>query len=309
MFTTPVIIIIYNRPKHLHKVLTSVAQLKPKKLLIIGDGPHPDRPEDINKILEARKLIENLPWDCEIITNYSSTNLGLRRRVVSGLEWAFEQVDMAIILEDDCVPDPSFFYFSQQLLEKYLYDDRLMVISGNNFQKGRNRTEYSYYFSRYNHCWGWSTWRRSWMLYDDDMKLWPEIRDGDWLFDILDNDKYAVNYWKTIFQDVFQNKIDSWAYRWTFSCWIQGGLTALPHTNLVTNIGFGKDSTHTTTKKQTRNLLSNELIFPIKHPPYMIRDTSADRYTQNFHFGSGFEKRLKRSVAHLLIRLGLFNPK
>jgi len=308
MLQTPVIIIIYKRPNHLRQVLASIAQAKPAKMLVIGDGPHPNHPEDLQKIRETRALFENLSWDCNIITNYSPINLGLRKRVSSGLSWAFNQVESGIILEDDCVPDPSFFNYSQQLLERYESDNRIMTIAGNNFQKKRQRGNHNYYYSRYSHCWGWATWKRSWDYYDDQMEIWPEIRDGNWLYDILDNNKPAVNYWKKIFQNVYENKIESWAYRWTFSCWVQGGLTILPKINLVKNIGYGEDSTHTSSKKQTKNLSTNQVSFPLKHPPFVIRDTKADTFTQDYHFGSKLSKRAKRKLAKILIHLGLYHP-
>jgi hypothetical protein len=154
-----------------------------------------------------------------------------------------------------------------------------MAISGDNFQFGRKRTEYSYYFSRYNHIWGWATWRRAWQYYDLKMKLWQEISDGSWLESIL-GETQAVKYWTKIFQTAYDNKVDSWGYGWTFACWIQNGLTILPNVNLVSNIGFGADATHTS--RAIQSVVNNpvrEMSFPLQHPPFITRHFEADRFT------------------------------
>lgn len=166
-----------------------------------------------------------------------------------------------------------------------------MTISGDNFQLGRRRTRYSYYYSRYNHCWGWATWRRAWQHYDIKMKHWQEIKDGDWLKYLL-GDTRTVNYWNKIFNFTEREKINSWAYRWTFACWIQNGLTVLPEVNLVTNIGFGSDGTHTNNSQHPMANLPIEAInFPLKHPPYVIRHAEADRFTQNNFFSKTLRVR------------------
>jgi hypothetical protein len=159
--TTPVAFLIFNRPDTTAKVFEAIRQAKPPKLLVVADGPRPDRPDDIEKCKAARGVVEQVDWDCEVLRNYSDVNLGCKKRVSSGLDWVFNTVEEEIILEDDCLPHPTFFRFCEELLDYYRHDERIMVISGDNFQFGRNCTEYSYYFSRYNHCWGWSTWRRS----------------------------------------------------------------------------------------------------------------------------------------------------
>jgi|LakMenEpi03Aug12_release.lakeMendotaPanAssembly.Ray.scaffolds.fasta_scaffold148280_3 hypothetical protein len=282
--TTPVALLIFNRPDTTARVFEAIRQAKPPKLLVVADGPRPDRADDIEKCKAARAVIEGVDWDCEVLTNYSDINLGCKNRVSSGLNWVFDTVEEAIILEDDCVSAPTFFRFCEELLEYYRHDQRIAVISGNNFQFGKKRTDYSYYFSRYNHCWGWATWRRAWQYYDGEMKHWPQVRDGDWLTAILEETQ-AVKYWTKIFQATYDNKNDSWAYRWTFSCWIQNGLTILPNQNLVSNIGFGEGATHTATKNsRLANISRQEMIFPLKHPPFILRDVSLDKFTHNSVF-------------------------
>jgi hypothetical protein len=176
-----------------------------------------------------------------------------------------------------------------------------MAISGDNFQFGKNRTEYSYYFSRYNHIWGWASWRRAWQYYDVKMKLWEEIVADNWLMYILE-EANVVRYWTKFFQATYDNKIDTWDYPWTFACWIQNGLTILPNVNLVSNIGFGEDGTHKiSSKSPLANLPVEEIIFPQKHPPFLIRHIQADNYTQNNFLNPNLLIRLRNKLKKALL--------
>ena len=181
----PVAFLIFNRPELTRKVFASIAQARPSKLLVVADGPREDVSDDEENCSEARATIDRIDWDCEVLTNYSSVNMGCRARISTGLEWVFKNVEEAIILEDDCIPHPTFFRFCKELLARYRDDQRVMMISGNNFQMGRKWTPCSYYFSRFFHCWGWATWRRAWKHYDIDMGLWPALEDGSWLLHVL----------------------------------------------------------------------------------------------------------------------------
>ena len=248
MLKTPIAFIIFNRPDTTAKVFESIRKAKPSKLLVIADGPRLDKIGEAEKCVETRKIIEGVDWECEVITNYSDVNLGCKIRPSSGIDWVFEQVEEAIILEDDCLPEHTFFAYCEELLEKYRYDTRIAAISGTNVQSGQRRTNDSYYFSRYMHVWGWATWRRSWQNYDIKMKQWPIVRDGDWLQDIL-TDKLAIKNWQETFQRVYDGEIDkAWDYQWVFACWIQSGLIISPNINLISNIGFGPGATHTFNK-------------------------------------------------------------
>src|SRR4028118_433764 len=182
---TPVVLIIFNRPAQTEKVFEVIRQAKPPKLLVIADGSRAERPGEAEKCAAARAVIDRVDWDCEVFKNYSDVNLGCDPRISSGLNWVFETVEEAIILEDDCVPHPTFFRYCEELLERYRHDARVMNISGQNVLFGRHRTEYSYYFSRYTLCWGWASWRRAWQYFDVDVKLWPEIRDQNLIKNVL----------------------------------------------------------------------------------------------------------------------------
>ncbi|NTW58820.1 MAG: N-acetyl-alpha-D-glucosaminyl L-malate synthase BshA [Nitrospirae bacterium] len=275
---TPVAFLVFNRPDTTQQVFAEIRRARPPKLLVIADGPRPDRPDDAEKCRAVRALIEQVDWPCEVLKNYSDVNLGCKRRVSSGLDWVFDTVEEAIILEDDCLPDPTFFRFCQTLLEKYRDDERVMMISGDNFQFGRNRTGYSYYFSRYTHIWGWASWRRAWKHYDVSMDLWPVIRDERWLEAILDGPA-TVRYWRSIFERVHNGAINTWDYQWTFATWIQNGLVVLPEVNLVTNIGFGQQATHTASASRFSNMATSAMHFPLSYPAFVLRDANADDYT------------------------------
>lgn len=233
--TTPIAFIIFNRPDLTEIVFEAIRQAKPNKLLVIADGPR--FTEEAEKCNRARAVIQNVDWECEVLTNFSDINLGCKYRVSSGLDWVFSEVEEAIILEDDCLPTPSFFNFCQTLLEHYRHDERIMHICGNNFHP-YSINDYSYHFSLYNHIWGWATWRRAWKYFDVEMKTWQQCKKLS-LFDSLWIDSYEKKYWIEIFDQVSANLVDTWDYQWTYACWSQSGLSVNPNTNLVSNIGFG----------------------------------------------------------------------
>lgn len=296
MFKTAIIFLVFNRPDTTQKVFEAIRQVKPEKLLVVADGARKDKLGEAEKCETVRKIIDTVDWQCDVLKNYSDTNLGCKDRVSSGLDWAFERVEEAIVLEDDCLPHPTFFRFCEELLEKYRDDRRIMAISGDNFQFGRKRTEDSYYFSIYNHCWGWATWRRAWQYYDIDMKLWEKVRDRNWLRDILNNDR-AVKYWTNKFQSTYEDRINSWAFRWTLACWLQSGLTVLPNVNLVSNIGFDSDGLHHQNGNSPfANMPVEKMSFPLQHPPFIIRNKAADDFTYKtmFHFWTRVSRKLNQ---------------
>jgi hypothetical protein len=251
---------------------------------VVADGPRPGRAGEAERCQAARAVIDGVDWDCDVRRSFSDSNLGCRRRVSSGLDWVFDSVEEAIILEDDCVPHPTFFPFCQELLERYRSDERVMAISGDDFRRGRSRTPHSYYFSRYSYIWGWASWRRAWHHYDADLTLWPEIRDEQRLEDILE-DPAAVAYWTRAFETAYTGTIDTWDYQWTLACWIQSGLTVLPCVNLVSNIGFDENATHTVDGNRFAALPVEAMTFPLRHPPFVVRSARADSFTQKTVFG------------------------
>jgi len=299
---TPVALIIFKRPQETQRVFAEIRKAKPPKLLVVADAPRADRPGEDQECAQARAIIDQVDWECEVLKNYADTNLGCQRRVSSGIDWIFDTVEEAIIFEDDCLPDPTFFRFAEELLERYRHDQRIMSISGQNVQFGRRRNDDSYYFSRYSHGWGWASWRRAWKYSDLDMKLWPEIRDGNFLTDIL-RDPYAVKIWTNICQLCYEGKLNAWDFQWTFAIFIQNGMNIIANVNLVSNIGHGLGGTNTKdVNSPYSNIPLEAITFPMKHPPFVVIDTQADNFTQNtlFDYDPPFLKKVQNKVNKLL---------
>lgn len=296
----PVVFFVFNRPDTTQAVFSCIREAQPSTLFLIADGPRENNASDAANCIEVRDIISHVDWNCQVFTSFADENLGCKSRISSGLDWVFKHVDRAIILEDDCLPHHSFFPFCRELLDRYQDDERIMSISGDNFQKEPRRTVHSYYFSRYPHCWGWATWRRAWQHYDADMKLWPYISEEGWLYDLLD-DAFAVRYWHNKFQKTYRTEIDSWDYAWTLACWLQSGLCILPNINLVSNIGFDNRGTHTRNHVSPfAGLPTYEMQFPLDIPPVVIRDVKADHFTQFHQFGMMSRSLRKiKSALHL----------
>ena len=293
---TPVAFIIFNRPDTTELVFAEIAKAKPPKLLLVGDGPRANRQGEAEKVAATRALAQRVDWDCEVLTHFSDVNLGCKKRVSSGIDWVFEQVDEAIILEDDCLPDPSFFRFCQEMLDRYRGDMRIGVISGDNFQFGRRYGDDSYYFSKYVHIWGWASWRDRWTdSYDVTMSKWPKVRDGGRLADMVGDAREAV-YWGKIFERVYRGGIDTWDYQWFFANWIEGRSCILPAVNLISNIGFNQNATHTTGASDLANMPTTSITFPLSHPVGIFKNIQADRFSEKKCFRVSLWKRIRNKI-------------
>jgi hypothetical protein len=275
--TTAVALFIFNRPDVTRRVFEEIRRARPTTLLVVGDGPRAGYPGDVENCAAARAVLTEVDWECEVVTNYAEVNMGCKARVSSGLHWVFGEVEEAIILEDDCVPHPTFFRYCQELLERHRYDDRVFHISGDHFRFVGERNRYSYYFSRYNFIWGWASWRRAWKHYDVNMRLWPEIRDGKRL-DGFFGDREMARQFTEPFQRVYEGEIDTWDYQWGFAMWAHGGLSIRPSVNLISNVGFGAGATNTTATSTSANLPTEAMKFPLRHPPFMMRDAYEDEF-------------------------------
>ncbi len=218
-----------------------------------------------------------MDWECEVIRNYSNVNLGCKRRVSSGLDWVFDTVEEAIILEDDCLPHPSFFQFCDELLDRYRHDERIMMISGTNYLGEWKSHIQGYHFSYYGGIWGWASWQRAWKYYDVNMYLWRHKEVKDRIRDILAND-YQYRLREKLFEATFLNQIDTWDYQWSFARLLQSGLSIVPCTNLVSNLGFREDATHTKSNDTALSKLKTlELKLPIKHSDFTAIDRLYDQ--------------------------------
>lgn len=283
-FKTPILFIIFNRPDTTISVFNEIRKIKPSKLYVVADGPRVNKAGEKEKCDETRKIIDLVDWECEVFKNFSDINLGCKKRVSSGIDWFFENVEQGIILEDDCLPDQSFFRFCEELLGKYKNDERIGMISGDNFQFGQVDNNASYYFSRYSHIWGWATWRRAWQKYDVSLSSWPQLKKDKVLNRIFDN-RQDFYYWSTIFDDVYNNKIDTWDYQWSYTCFVNSYLSVMPSVNLISNIGFNQgEATHTKRVGKFSNMATSELIFPLKTPESIIISVESDKIVRRTNY-------------------------
>lgn len=274
---TPVALCLFNRPQLTRQVFAAVARARPPVLLVVADGPRSGRPEDASLCAQARAIVEAVDWPCRVERQYADANLGCRRRIATGLDWVFSQVDEAIVLEDDCLPDPTFFRFCEELLARYRDDERVHMVRGGNFFGDRPPVSSSYHFSRWYHIWGWATWARAWRHNDPTTARWPALRDSQWLESLL-SDSAMVARARAILDDNHAGKVDTWEYDWVFSGWLRGALAACPARNLVTNIGFGPDAAHGRDAQHPHaGLTTAPMSFPLVHPDRVALDAVADR--------------------------------
>ncbi|HUI06234.1 MAG TPA: glycosyltransferase family 2 protein [Verrucomicrobiae bacterium] len=275
----PVALIIFNRPDHAAQVFAQIAAARSPQLFVIADGPRPDVPDDAERCAAARAVVEHVDWDCDVKRNYSDVNLGCGLRPTTGLAWVFQQVDRAIVLEDDCVPDLTFFRFCDEVLERYRDDERVMHVAGNNGLQGRRYNAASYFFSRHNLCsGGWATWARARRHFDIELKQWPALRDTPWLEYIVGEPRGAA-VWRRIFDEAHAagTRASYSDYQWTFICWMENGLSVIPNVELCRNIGFGEGATHTVGASSPWRVDRTEAMrFPLVHPPCVTPDAEAD---------------------------------
>lgn len=275
---TPVAMVVFNRPDTTARVFEAVRAARPRRLLVVADGPRPGRDGEAERCARTRAIFDRVDWPCEVERELSEANLGCRRRLSSGLDWVFSRCEEAIILEDDCLPEPSFFPYCEALLARWRDEPRVMAITGDNFQRGRVRGDASYYFSSLVHVWGWASWRRAWRRYDESLASWPERRATGWLRGLLGSERAAA-HWTRVFDRVRAGEIGTWDYQWTYAVWEANGLVATPNVNLVTNIGAGADATHTTDAANPNLALpTRPIALPLRHPPALEADVAADAW-------------------------------
>lgn len=299
--SSPVILIIFNRPDVTERVFAEIAKVQPSRLLVIADGARLNRPHEENLCLMARQVVGRVSWPCEVSTNYADSNLGCKIRIASGLNWAFSLVQEAIILEDDCLPTEDFFRFCDDLLDYYRDNNRIGMISGDNFQGGLSRGDGDYYFSRYCHIWGWATWARAWRQYDVEIKQWPMLRNNGWLKS-LGFSFGERKYWARAFNRVYSGSLDTWDHQWSVACWLGNMMSVMPNKNLISNIGFGAEATHTVHEGKFSKMDIAKMSFPLKHPSKIAANEDADSYTAKQMFTASLMGRL---INKITFKLGL----
>ncbi|MFB6457184.1 glycosyltransferase family 2 protein [Chitinophaga sp. Hz27] len=271
---TPVLILIFNRKAKSLELIRHLRAVKPSRLYISADGPRKDRPEEGAQCEATRSAtLEAIDWPCQVTTLFRDTNLGCGKAVSSAISWFFDQVEEGIILEDDCMPDPSFFNFCTKMLHFYRNDQYIMHINGSNFQFGQRRGTSSYYYSRMPHIWGWATWRRAWKHYDFSLNKYRHLSTAGLSRTLLHDYKWILN-----------GKLDTWDIQWFLSVWFNKGWVIAPNVSMVRNIGYDTESTHTQRIPSWFDKISYGQINDVIHPQQRKIDIEADNFENKVIF-------------------------
>lgn len=275
--TAPVALFLFNRPDTVTRVFERIAAARPSRLLLVADGPRQGHEGDPERCRAAREAVARVDWPCEVSRLYSDVNLGCGPRMASGLSWVFEQVEEAIVFEDDCVPEPSFFPFCDELLARYRHDARVGVISGYNPVEAGQDCPDSYFFSRYSQTWGWASWRRVWAHFDHHMKALPDALARGTLADIFEEPHVYVE-WMRFFTTYGRNRGSLWDYQFSFAQMTQSLLSIIPAVSQVSNVGCGRpDATNAGAETDLGTVASQPMPFPLRHPPFVVRGRRNDR--------------------------------
>lgn len=301
--TSPVLFIVFNRPEFTLKVFEGIRAARPERFYIAADGPRPDRVTDRELCEQTRAITQQADWDCKVFTLFREQNMGCKDAVSSAITWFFEHEEEGIILEDDCLPSVSFFRFCDEMLTRYRYDTRVRHITGSNLQDGQKRGDATYFFSNLTLVWGWASWRRVWKDYDKNLTPYEVDEVAIELRKIFD-DPLIIESWLAIFKEVKAGKIDTWDYQLTFLNFFNNSLSVIPNFNLITNIGFGENATHTTQLSSKFANVPMVEIEEIKHPKFILPEKMADRYTLDYVFNieerkkeqNVFRRRVKRKL-------------
>lgn len=273
-----VLVLVFNRPDTTRQVFEAVRRAKPPRLYIASDGPRLGNSDDLKNIGEVRRIFDLVDWPCEVFTRYQDQNLGCRLGVASGIDWFFDCEEQGIVLEDDVLPSPAFFEYCDLLLERYKNDERVFSIAGNNLVEPQMQGTEGYFFSSIFYVWGWASWRRAWKKFDVNMKTWPQVKAGSAGLKRMPKSRLHATYWKLVFDLTYKRQIATcWDHQWTYAHWYHQGLCATPVNNLIKNIGFGMEATHTS----------------ITEPPYIKQMRTPEHYqdckvlpevTENFRY-------------------------
>lgn len=273
-FVTPILFLVFNRSETTKVVFERIKSIKPKYLYIASDGPREFVVGEDLLVKNVRDwVLENIDWDCEIKTLFRSKNLGCGVAVASAIDWFFQNEEMGIIIEDDCLVSKSFFNYCEELLIKYRSCPEIVSICSSN-SIGYKSDLFSYSFSRYSLIWGWATWRRAWFNYDFDIKHWPLLKSNDWLKSLNDSPKFN-SYWSHVFDTCYNKEVNTWDFQWNFASFLNGGISIIPNVNMVRNIGIGINETHKV-DKHFMDFVDNEIDFPLIHPNVIELNSEID---------------------------------
>lgn len=277
---TAVLFIIFNQPEITQRVFAEIRKAKPPKLFVAADGPRTDKIGEAEECEQTRAIIKQVDWNCKVYRNFRQKNVGCRIAVSSAITWFFENVNEGIILEYDCLPVPSFFSFCEKMLEMYRDDERVMAISGSNFQFGRKRGNASYYFSRIPSAWGWASWKRAWKYWDSDIPSFPYFKQNNEIKILFHNNrvqKFWIGKLEKVHRGIYRN---NWGFAWVYAVFSQNGLCVTPNINLVSNIGFSPKATHATDLNHPHaNLPTYKIdVDNLIHPSCFLPHLEADEY-------------------------------
>jgi len=272
MFSTPILFIVFNRPNIAQQSFGQIRKVKPSFLFVAADGPRRDRPDDRQKCEATRKIIEQIDWPCELKTLFRSENRGCGHGPAEAITWFFENVERGIILEDDCMADESFFHFCDELLIKYQDDRRVSMIGGTNPLGKWSNSKYSYSFSVLAGTWGWASWRRAWASFDYSAVAWQTTEGKKKVAETLVYQSFYRHFSREFDTYFLNERSDVWDFQWYFARLYSDSCGIIPSMNLISNIGFDGDGTHTFHKNHTSTLAMFKLQFPLKHPSFRINN-------------------------------------
>ena len=276
LYTTksPVLFLVFNRPAVTRRVFDAIRQAQPSHLYVAADGPRPSKDGECARVEEVRQIATQIDWDCNLYTLFQDQNLGCGKAVSVAINWFFENEKEGIILEDDCLPVVDFFRFCDELLDRYRDINEVAHIGGCN-PMSRSKRSNSYLFTRYNRIWGWATWARAWKKFDYEMRDWPMVREQGLLEELFP--RRIAKLYTAFFDNCYRGEIDTWDFQWFFSR-LRIGLAICPEVNLVKNLGFGEDATHTNyVSSRFSDMKVGSLDFPLRAPLKIKPDEEYDK--------------------------------
>ncbi|HET9218149.1 MAG TPA: hypothetical protein VFR18_14285 [Terriglobia bacterium] len=283
----PVLFLVFNRPDLTIRVFEAIRKARPDRLYVAADGPRASHADERAKCEATRALATRVDWPCQVKTLFRTDNLGCRRAVSSAIDWFFEHEPEGIVLEDDCLPSTSFFAYCGELLAKYRTDERVWQVCGSRYVPDDIGLEdASYFFSRYGPVWGWASWRRAWKSFDADLKAWPQMREEPTISSAYP-DAIEKKAKVRLGDKLYRGEIDTWDYQWGMAKNFNHGLSIVPAKNLILNIGFGQDATHTVTSNKHFPTEQFEIDFPLRPPRFVLPQADHDRIYRSRFIGSG----------------------
>lgn len=295
VYRTPVLFLVFNRPEPTLKVFEAIRQARPDKLYIAADGHRRQRAGEAERCAQVRRIVENVDWPCEVNTLFREENIGCKRAVSEAITWFFSHEEAGIILEDDCLPAPDFFRFCADALVTYRDEPRVMHVGGHVLLNADDKEDM--FFSRLVPIWGWATWRRAWDQFDIQMIRVRELERlplREWYGGQAPNVRKAI-------KRIHDDKVDAWGARWALSVLVNDGLSVVPRKNLISNIGFGGDATHTKVDSHLANLVVGELGETLTRKEILSTDPDYDEaYLHIMNRKSNFGKRLINKFQELV---------